>query len=138
MERAGSVNRLTFLLSFSLFCPSQFHFSQFLRSSKRHESFAVSYAAFFSRLRISFAVSYAAPIPDNLLLSLPIIPGLPVMCPGSRTPHCWHLKRICAPASCIDAYNTAITQRAYCSGGNIFQTISDCYDTSKTIINDTK
>ena len=25
------------------------------------------------------AVSYAAPIPDNLFLSLPIIPGLPVV-----------------------------------------------------------
>ena len=32
----------------------------------------LSYAAFISRLRKSFTVSYAAPIPDNIFLSLPI------------------------------------------------------------------
>ena len=49
--------------------------------------FAVSYAAFISRLRISFPVSYAAPISDNL--RLPIIPGLPVVlkCSASGEPH---------------------------------------------------
>ena len=43
-------------------------------------SFAASRTAspFISRLRKSIAVSCAAPIPDHLFLTLPIIPGLPV------------------------------------------------------------
>ena len=41
------------------------HFLQFFSSSSRHESFAVSYAAFISKLRKCLAVSYAAHIPEN-------------------------------------------------------------------------
>ena len=80
MRRWSAVIRpLSFLLSFSLFSPSQFRFSQFLCSFKGHEPFADSYAAFIATLRKSFAVSNEAPIPDNIFLSLPIIPGHPVV-----------------------------------------------------------
>ena len=55
-----------FLLSFSLFSPSQFRFSQFLRSSTPYESFAASISRLRKRLRKSFAVSYGTPILENL------------------------------------------------------------------------
>ena len=56
------------------FAVNHHRFSQFLLSSTPYESFT----AFMSRLCKSLAVPYAAPIPDNSFVSLPIFPGPPM------------------------------------------------------------